>query len=76
MTLTRGNNYDSFDKLKNIFPKENLEQFNENIDLIRKISFVMDELLHNLKSEYFTDIYEKYSQPNLLGNSINYFLNK
>ena len=75
MALSRGNNNDSFDQLKNIFPKENLESFKENINLVSKASFVIDELLHNLNAEYFKDIYEKYSQPNFLGNSINYFLN-
>ena len=75
MALTRGNNNDSLDKLKNIFPKENLELFKENINIIGKASFVIDELLHNLNAEYFKDIYEKYSQTNFLGNSINYFLN-
>jgi G2/mitotic-specific cyclin 1/2 len=75
MALTRGNTNDSFGQLKNIFPKENFEFFKENANLVGKASFVIDELLHNLNAEYFKDIYEKYSQPNYLGNSINYFLN-
>ena len=47
----------------------------ENVNLIQKALIVIDELLHNLNADYFIDIYQKYSQPDILGNSINYFLN-
>ena len=62
--------------LKNIFPsEENLELYKENINQIGKASIVIDELLHNLNAEYFVDIYQWYRQPDVLGSSINYFLN-
>lgn len=60
--------------LKNIFPEENYES-KENIQLFDKSLFVINELLQNLNAEYFVDIYQKYSQPDILGNSIN-FLSK
>ena len=64
------------DILKNIFPaEENLDLNKENIDLIDKASTVVDELLHNLNADYFVDIYQRYGQADILGNSINYFLN-
>ena len=62
--------------LKIIFPpEENLELYKENINQIDKASIVIDELLHNLNAEYFVDIYQWYGQPDILGSSINYFLN-
>ena len=41
---------------------------------MKNTSIVINDLLHNLNSEYFVDIYEKYLSPEFLGDSINYFL--
>ena len=42
--------------------------------LMNDISNVINHLLKNLNSDYFTEIYEKYKRPEILGDSINYFL--
>lgn len=60
-----------FEILKKIFPEENFES-KENVQLFDKALFVINELLQNLNAEYFIDIYQKYSQPEILGNTINY----
>ena len=75
VNLTRDKNYKPLEVLKEIFPKDHLKFDSENSESFLKASNVIDELLHNLTSDYFKDIYQKYSQPNALGNSINYFLN-
>ena len=75
MNLTKRLKEEPLDILKKIFPKENFNLNSETIALIQKASIVIDELLHNLNADYFNDIYQKYSQPEILGNSINYFLN-
>ena len=75
VTLTERKNYNPLHVLKTIFPEENFEMDSENVNLIQKALIVIDELLHNLNADYFIDIYQKYSQPDILGNSINYFLN-
>ena len=75
VTLIERKNYNPLHVLKTIFPEENFEMDSENVNLIQKALIVIDELLHNLNSDYFIDIYQKYSQPDILGNSINYFLN-
>ena len=74
MNLTRGNNFESIEILKGIFPGEDLETKGKNIKLMNDISNVINHLLKNLNSHYFTDIYEKYKRPEVLGDSINYFL--
>ena len=74
MNLTRGNNFESIEILKGIFPGEDLETKGKNIKLMNNISNVINHLLKNLNSHYFTDIYEKYKRPEVLGDSINYFL--
>ena len=74
MNLTRGNNYESIEILKGIFPGEDLETNGKNMKLMNDISNVINHLLKNLNSDYFTDIYEKYKRPEILGDSINYFL--
>ena len=74
MNLTRGNNYGSIEILKGIFPGEDLETNGKNMKLMNDISNVINHLLKNLNSDYFTDIYEKYKRPEILGDSINYFL--
>lgn len=74
MNLTRGNNYESIEILKGIFPGEDLETKGKNMKLMNDISNVINHLLKNLNSDYFTDIYEKYKRPEILGDSINYFL--
>ena len=73
--LTKGINSEPLELLKKVFTEEELRLDNENINLIQNASKVIDELLHNLNADYFRDIYQKYSQPDILGNSINYFLN-
>ena len=73
MNLTRGKEYDSIKVLKGIFPEGNFNN-NDNIILMKEISNFINNLLQNLKCEYFKDIYEKYSRPEILGESINYFL--
>ena len=75
VSLTRDKKYKPLEVLKEIFPKNNLQFDNENSEYFLKASNCIDELLHNLTSDYFKEIYQKYSQPNILGNSINYFLN-
>ena len=75
VNLTRGKNYDSIRILKSIFPQENYETNSKTFCLIKDISIAINDLLHNLNSEYFVDIYEKYRHPEILGESINYFLN-
>ena len=75
INLTKRLKGEPLDILKKIFPEENFEFTSETVALIQKASFVIDELLHNLNSDYFIDIYKKYSQPEMLGSSINYFLN-
>ena len=72
--LTKGKDFNPFEPLKKIFPQMILNQ--ENIDLISKLSNSINLLLNNINSVYFKDIYQKYSQPEILGNSINYFINK
>lgn len=74
MNLTRGNNYESIEILKGIFPGEDLETNGKNMKLMNDISNVINHLLKNLNSDYFTEIYEKYKRPEILGDSINYFL--
>lgn len=74
MNLTRGNNYESIEILKGIFPGEDLETNGKNMKLMNDISNVINHLLKNLNSDYFTDIYEKYKRPEILGDSIYYFL--
>ena len=74
MNLTRGNNYESIEILKGIFPGEDLKTKGKNMKLMNDISNVINHLLKNLNSDYFTDIYEKYKRPEILGDSINYFL--
>ena len=74
MNLTRGNNYESIEILKGISPGEDLETNGKNMKLMNDISNVINHLLKNLNSDYFTDIYEKYKRPEILGDSINYFL--
>ena len=76
LNLTRGRNFDSIEILKAIFPRENYEVNSETIHIMKNISVVINDLLHNLNSEYFIDIYEKYIHPEILGESINYFLNE
>ena len=39
-----------------------------------EICEVINILLKNVNSIYFTEIYEKYKRPEILGDSINYFL--
>jgi len=75
ITLTKRIKEEPFNILKRFFPNQNFGQNDENSLFIQKISKSIDELLHNLKGEIFVDIYQKYSQPEILGNSINYFVN-
>lgn len=74
LNLTRGRTFDSIEILKKIFPEQNFEQNSDTINLMKNISTSINELLHNLNSGYFIDIYEKYLSPEFLGDSINYFL--
>ena len=74
LNLTRGRTFDSIDILKKIFPEQNFEQNSDTINLMKNTSTSINELLHNLNSGYFIDIYEKYLSPEFLGDSINYFL--
>ena len=76
LNLTRGRNYDSIEVLKAIFPAENFEENSETIHIMKKTSVIINDLLQNLNSGYFVDIYEKYIRPEILGESINYFLNE
>ena len=75
ITLTKRIKEEPFNILKRLFPNQNFGPNDENVFCIQKISKSIDELLHNLKDEIFVDIYQKYSQPEILGNSINYFVN-
>ena len=75
ITLTKRIKEEPLNILKRFFPNQNFGQNDENCLFIQKISKSIDELLHNLKGEIFVDIYQKYSQPEILGNSINYFVN-
>lgn len=75
ITLTKRIKEEPFNILKRFFPNQNFGQNDENSLFIQKISKSIDELLHNLKDEIFVDIFQKYSQPEILGNSINYFVN-
>ena len=75
INLTKRINEEPFNILKRLFPNQNFGANDENVLFIQKISNSIDELLHNLKDEIFVDIYQKYSQPEILGNSINYFVN-
>ena len=74
VNLTRGKSFDSLAVLKSIFPEENFESNSKTISLIKTTSIAINELLHNLNSDYFIDIYEKYRHPEILGESIDYFL--
>ena len=74
MALTRDKNYESIKILKGIFPEENFDSKSETIKLIIETLNVINNLLKNVNSKYFTDIYEKYKRPEILGDSINYFL--
>jgi hypothetical protein len=75
INLAKRINEEPFIILKRLFPNQNFGPNDENILFIQKISNSIDELLHNLNDEIFVDIYQKYSQPEILGNSINYFVN-
>ena len=75
ITLTKRIKEEPLNILKRFFPNQNFGQNDENCLFIQKISKSIDELLHNLKDEIFVDIFQKYSQPEILGNSINYFVN-
>ena len=74
VNLTRGKSFDSLAVLKSIFPEENFESNSKTISLIKTTSIAINELLHNLNSDYFIDIYEKYRHPEILGEAIDYFL--
>ena len=74
LNLTRGRNFDAIDILKAIFPKQNFAPNSDTINIMKNTSIVINDLLHNLNSGYFVDIYEKYLSPEFLGDSINYFL--
>ncbi len=74
LNLTRGTNFDAIDILKAIFPKQNFAPNSDTINIMKNTSIVINDLLHNLNSGYFVDIYEKYLSPEFLGDSINYFL--
>ena len=74
VNLTRGKSFDSLAVLKSIFPEENFESNSKTISLIKTTSIAINELLHNLNSDYFIDVYEKYRHPEILGESIDYFL--
>ena len=76
MSLTREKNYDTIKILKDIFPEEKLEINYEKIKIMNDISNVINSLLNNLNSKYFVDIFEKYKRPEILGDSINFFLNE
>ena len=76
MSLTREKNYDTIKILKDIFPEEKLETNYEKIKIMNDISNVINSLLNNLNSKYFVDIFEKYKRPEILGDSINFFLNE
>ena len=76
VNLTRGKNYDSISVLKSIFPEEDFQANSNNIIMMKNASIIINDLLHNLNSEYFVDIYENYRRPEILGDSINYFLNE
>ena len=74
LNLTRGRNFDSINILKAIFPEQNFKSDSDTINIMKKTSTIINELLRNLNSGYFVDIYEKYLSPELLGDSINYFI--
>ena len=74
LNLTRGRNFDSINILKAIFPEQNFKPDSDTINIMKKTSTIINELLRNLNSGYFVDIYEKYLSPELLGDSINYFI--
>ena len=74
LNLTRGRNFEAIDILKAIFPKQNFAPNSDTINIMKNTSIVINDLLHNLNSGYFVDIYEKYLSPEFLGDSINYFL--
>ena len=74
LNLTRGRNFDSINILKAIFPEQNFKPDSDIINIMKKTSTIINELLRNLNSGYFVDIYEKYLSPELLGDSINYFI--
>ena len=74
VSLTRGKDYDALKVLKGIFQEENFDKNSDNLLLMNKISNVLIHLLQNLKCNYFVEIYEKYKRPEILGDSINYFL--
>ena len=74
LNLTRGRNFDSIDILKAIFPEQNFKSDSDTIDIMKKTSTIINELLRNLNSGYFVDIYEKYLSPEFLGDSIKYFI--
>ena len=74
LNLTRGRNFDSIDILKAIFPEQNFKPDSDTIDIMKKTSTIINELLRNLNSGYFVDIYEKYLSPEFLGDSIKYFI--
>ena len=74
LNLTRGRNFDSIDILKAIFPEQNFKPDSGTIDIMKKTSTIINELLRNLNSGYFVDIYEKYLSPEFLGDSIKYFI--
>ena len=74
MSLTRDKNYNAINILKGIFPEENYDSNSETIKLMFGICNEINNLLKNVNSSYFTEIYEKYKRPEILGDSINYFL--
>ena len=74
ITLTEKPNCDPLKLLKNLFPEESFEINNEKFKEIQNCSNVIESLLQNLNAEFFKDIYEYYRRPEILGNSINYFL--
>lgn len=74
ITITEKPNCDPLKLLKNLFPEESFEINNEKFKEIQNCSNVIESLLQNLNAEFFKDIYEYYRRPEILGNSINYFL--
>ena len=74
LNLTRGRNFDSINILKAIFPEQNFKPDSDTINIMKKTSTIINELLRNLNSGYFVDIYEKYLSPEFLGDSIKYFI--
>lgn len=81
--ITKGNIYkmnnykfncEVIESTKKIFYLIKLNPNDNIVNSFEKCFLIIDELLKNIDSDLLKNIYDKYSKPEMLGTSINYFL--